>query len=169
MLALPASALAQSRPPKPPQPNFDEGRLPPQARDMILRIRDAIGTGDINRLRITIERNETPPIFERGAKGHGVDILKRRSADGQGKEMLHLLRRTLDSGFMIQAAAAAPEQMIWPWFARLAPARFDAAMRAQAWGLVRVADIGMSVQSGQPLFHRLGIGADGTWHYFFAG
>ena len=136
---------------------------------MVQRLRAAAATGDIQRLRIAIERNELPPVFERGARGHGVDILKRRSADGEGKEMLRILTRVLDQGFAASTAGPAPQQFLWPWFARAPFNALDPAARSAAWGLVRVADIGVSIQAGQPLVHRIGIGADGTWHYFTSG
>ena len=167
--ALTASGVLGQPMPGPPPPLRDETKLPAQARNMLSRIREAARSGEAAQLRIAIERNELPPVFERGARGHGVDILKRRSCDGEGREMLRILIAVLDQGFMTTGATAAPQQFIWPYFARTAFSALDPAARSASWSLVRLADIGLSVRDQQPLWHRLGIGADGTWHFFTSG
>ena len=165
--ALPA--VAQGKKPAPPTPlpkPVDEAALPPGTRDMLARIRNAASSGDVQKLLIPIQRNEVPPLFERGAKQSPIATLKARSADGEGKEMLHILLRTLDAGAAALASGAAPTQYLWPHFANTPFAKRNPAEKTASWSLVRVADIGLSTYRNEPLIHRVIIGAEGTWQVF---
>jgi hypothetical protein len=169
--ALPPRALAKARktPDKPvPQPArpLDEADLPAGTRTMLARIRTAAETGDVEALRLPIQRNELPPTFGRGMRGDPIALLKARSADGAGRELLHILMRVLDAGATGLTAGAAPPQYLWPYYANTPYQRRSPAERAASWGLVRVADLGVSLQRGQPLIHRVVIGTDGTWQVF---
>ena len=77
-------------------PIDDPSALPPRVAALRLKILEAAGSGDIERLRAPVEWNEIPPLFERGLKkGPGfdpLDALKARSFDRQGAEMLAILK-----------------------------------------------------------------------------
>jgi len=146
-----------------------EDALPAGTRDMLGRIRAAAQTGDVRRLRIAIERNELPPIFARGLRNDPITILRERSVDGDGREMLHILSRVLAAPAAAIRQGAAPAQYVWPAYATVPHARRSPEDRAAGWGLVRVADIGISTVAGEPILHRVIIGADGTWQLFATG
>lgn len=165
-LTTPAFAQGKKPVPAPAPKRIDEAALPAGTRDMLARIRNAAGTGDVQKLLIPIQRNEVPPLFERGAKQSPIATLKARSADGEGKEMLHILLRTLEAGPAALSSGAAPTQYLWPWFANIPYAKRGPAEQAASWGLVRVADIGLSTLTREPLMHRAIIGAEGTWQVF---
>jgi hypothetical protein len=60
------------------------------------------------------------------------------------------------------------ESYEWPAHARMpAPPANEAESRA-LWACVRFADLGRSNSEGRPHVMRLGIGADGVWHYFWS-
>ena len=171
-LAVPGAVMAKPKTnPKaghaPPRP-LDEASLPAGTRTTLARIRSAARGGDVEALRITVQRNELPPLFARGTRADPIAILKARSADGGGRELLHLLLRVLDAGCTGLSSGAAPTQFLWPYYANTPYRRRSPAERAASWGLVRVADIGVSIQAGEPQIHRVVIGADGTWQVFAA-
>jgi len=167
-LAVPGFALAKPKPKvgNAPAKPLDEASLPTGTRTTLARIREAARGGDVEALRITVQRNELPPLFARGTRADPIAILKARSADGAGREALHILLRVLDAGCTGLSSGAAPTQFLWPYFANTPYQRRSPAERAASWGLVRVADIGVSIQAGQPQIHRVVIGADGTWQVF---
>jgi hypothetical protein len=168
-LAVPGVVMAKPKA-KPgnalPSRPLDEANLPTGTRTTLARIRAAAVTGDVEALRLTIQRNELPPLFARGMRADPIAILKARSADGAGRELLHILLRVLDAGCTGLSSGAAPTQFLWPYYANTPDARRSPAKRAASWGLVRVADLGVSLQTGQPQIHRVIIGADGTWQVF---
>ncbi len=165
-LALPAYAQNKKSVAAPASHRVEETTLPAGTRDMLARIRNAAGSGDVQKLLIPIQRNEVPPLFDRGTKQSPIATLKARSADGEGKEMLRILLRTLEAGATPLSSGAAPTQYLWPWFANIPYAKRGATERAASWGLVRVADIGLSTLAREPLMHRVIIGAEGTWQVF---
>jgi hypothetical protein len=168
-LAVPGLALAKPKPPaakSAPARPLDEAGLPAGTRTMLMRIRTAAESGDVAALRLPIQRNELPPLFARGLQGDPIAILKARSADGAGRELLRILLRVLEAGCAGLSSGAAPTQFLWPYYANTPYQRRSPAERAASWGLVRVADIGVSIQVGQPQVHRVVIGADGTWQVF---
>jgi hypothetical protein len=169
-----ATAQPRAQPVAPARPRpSDESSLPAPVQDMLSRLRNAAITGDVMRLRTAIERNEMPPLFQRGVGGVPtaglVDLLRRRSVDGTGREMLTILTAVLESGFVPVAGGAAPTQYLWPRFARTPWRNMDVNTRASAWRLVRVADIGVSTMMGEAQYHRVIIGAEGTWQLFTSG
>ncbi len=171
--AVAASFATASAQPRPPAAPIDESTLPAPVQDMVSRLRNAAKTGDVMRLRTAIERNELPPLFQRGSGGIPtaglVDLLRRRSVDGTGREMLTILTAVLESGFVPLAGGAAPTQYVWPRFGRTPWRMLDIPTRASAWRLVRVADIGLSTMMGEAQYHRVIIGAEGTWQLFTSG
>jgi hypothetical protein len=168
-LAVPGVVMAKPKPKAgnaTPSVPLDEAGLPTGTRTTLARIRAAAKTGDVEALGITIQRNELPPLFARGMRADPIAILKARSADGAGHEMLHILLRVLDAGCTGLSSGAAPTQFLWLYYANTPYQRRNPAERAASWGLVRVADIGVSIQAGQPHIHRVIIGTDGTWQVF---
>lgn len=146
-------------------PIDDQARLPPRVAAIRARILDAAASGEIERLRIPIEWNETPPLFQRGLKkGPGfdpLDALKARSFDGAGVEMLSVLRAVLEAP-CVRVTRGPFDSYVWPAFALAPPREIDPALRSRMLACVRFADLAL-----EPLpLHRVRIGADGTWHTF---
>lgn len=147
----------------------DIAALPPRVAALREKILDAVATRDLERLRIPVEWNEIPPIFERGLKkGPGFDplaVLKTRSFDGEGREMLAILEAVLQAP-VVSVKRGPFENYVWPSFAVSPPAEPDEATRLHMLRCIRFADLGLSDQAGRPLIHRVSFGADGTWHTF---
>ena len=146
-------------------PIGDVARLPPRVAALRSKIIEAAASGDIERLRIPIEWNEIPPIFERGLKkGPGfdpLDALKARSFDGNGREMLAILKTVMEQPF-VRVKRGPFESYAWPAFAFAPPKAPDADMRLVMLKCLRFADLGAT----PPPYHRVRIAADGVWHTF---
>ncbi len=155
--------------PTPPQqisaPISNVASLPPRVAALRAKMLEAAETRDIERLRTPIEWNELPPIFERGTrKGPGfdpLDVLKARSFDGKGVEMLAILQAVMEAPF-VKVKRGPFETYVWPAFALVPEKEPDAATRLHMLRCLRFADL----TSDPPLLHLVRIGADGTWHTF---
>lgn len=152
-------------------PTSDLATLPAGVRAMREKILAACEKGDIEALRVPIDWNEVRPLFERGAKHPAgtdpIDVLTSLSFDRRGREILVLARAVLTQPF-VRITRGPFESYEWPAFARR-PAPPASEEEAQAlWACVRFADLARSNEEGRPHVMRLGIGADGVWHYFWS-
>jgi hypothetical protein len=163
----PSAAPAKARPLPPVE--RDTATLPPRIAAMREAIIEAAKSGDVERLRLVIERNELPPLFAKGQKGDVIAALKTRSDDGQGRDTLAALVNALEAGFVRVNAGTAQEMYVWPWFAEYPPQRLDGAALVEVYRIVPARDFKQSLERDRYLGHRLGIGPDGTWHYFLSG
>ena len=170
-----------TKPPKPisPQgeqisePLSDLAALPPRVRAKREKILAAVASGDIENLRAPIEWNETPPIFMRGAGrpptfSEVIDVLKVRSFDGKGREILTILGAIFEQPYA-KVIRGPVTLYVWPAFAARQTPDVSADMRLAMWRCTRFANLGLHNDIGLPLIERVGIGADGTWHYFYSG
>ncbi|MDB5572369.1 MAG: hypothetical protein JWN93_3552 [Hyphomicrobiales bacterium] len=150
-------------------PSADIAALPARVAEMREAMLEAVRAHDIEALRPVIERNETMPLFARGADkprtfADAIEFLKRRSFDGQGRETLALLGAALAQPY-VKSTRGPSTTYVWPAMA-LVPAKNPREDDLLAlYSCVRFANVGQE----QPPVERLGIGADGTWHYFWSG
>ncbi len=168
------------RPIKPPQPvadaisepSSDLDALPPRVRALRDKILEAVSSGDIEALRPAIEWNETPPIFARGARplafSQLVEFLRTRSFDGKGAEILAILGAIFEQPY-VRVRRGPVETYVWPAFAARQWPDPTPETRIAMYRCSRFANIRLTNDIGLPLIERVGIGADGTWHYFWAG
>ena len=154
------------------EPFFDLGLLPPRVAAMREKILDAVDARDIEALRPAIEWNETPPIFARGEKPRGfaqtITFLKTRSFDGKGAETLDLLKAIFAQPY-VKVTRGPATTFVWPAFAMRQAPDPEPELRLAMLRCVRFANLGLTNDIRLPLIERLGIGADGTWHYFWSG
>ncbi|MBX9739054.1 MAG: hypothetical protein K2X62_03230 [Beijerinckiaceae bacterium] len=160
--------------PEPPrdivsEPRTDFDSLPPRIAALRSKILEATATRDLEKLRSPVEWNEVPPIFQRGLKkGPGFDplaVLKTRSFDREGREMLAILQAVLEAPF-VTVKRGPFESFVWPAFAVSPPKDPDEATRLHMLRCVRFEDLGAVNSKGGLLLHRVSIGADATWHVF---
>lgn len=155
-------------------PSRDLAALPERVAALRDKILEACASGDIEKLRVPIEWAETPPSFARsGLKPRGfgpiIDFLKERSFDGTGAEWLAIARAVFSAPYVVQTRGPFVTY-VWPSYARVDAASLKGLSdgeRAQMWACVRFADIGKQAWDGRPVIQHAGIGADGTWHYFW--
>jgi hypothetical protein len=151
------------------EPIVDPTLLPTSVRMMREKILAACETNDIESLRIPIDWNETRPLFQRGVKAgtDPIELLKALSFDGKGREIVSLARAVLAQPY-VRIARGPFAAYEWPAYARRPAPPADEDEASALWACVRFADLARSNAQGRPHVMRLGIGADGVWHYFWS-
>jgi hypothetical protein len=170
------SAQQRSSPsPKPPEISRDLENLPQNVRRMRGLILEAVRSGDSAALRKPIEWNEVPPSFgkgaPKGAKGPAMadELLKffrERSGDGQGRETMGQLVNILAVGHARINAGQPQEMFVWPYFAVLDPRLLTPEQEVDVYRVMGAAQLAEWREKGRFPYWRIGIGPDGTWHYF---
>ncbi len=181
LILTPVLAIAQpasrSAPPRPPEVSRDLDALPAQVRRMRGLILDAVRTGDSEALRKPIEWNEMPPSFGKGAQSGGrspamaaelLKLFRERSGDGDGRETMGQIVNLLAVGYAKTNPGARQEMFLWPYFAALDPRLLTPEQEVDAYRVLSAAAVREWREKGRYPGWRLGIGPDGTWH-FFAG
>ncbi len=148
---------------------YDAGLLPPPVARMRAQLRDAALSGEVERLRMVFEANEVPPTLSLTEIGDPIEFLKESSGDEHGLEILAILADTLDAGFIHTDVGTAQEMYIWPYFARYPFSELSKEQKVEMYRIVTAADFAEMEAFGTWLFYRVGIGKDGTLHYFVAG
>lgn len=152
-------------------PVTDARALPPLVALTRRRILRACEQDDIEALRASIDSNEVRPLFERGVKRPAgedpIERLKALSFDGAGAELVEILQNALRQPYVIETRG--PTRMfVWPAFALKPPKEPTPDERQVMLRSVRFADLGRIDVFGHPPPMRVGIGADGVWHYFWS-
>lgn len=154
------------------EPSGNLDALPAPVRAMRGRLLSAVAAGDIEALRPAIEFNETPPLFARGGRpvafSAAIEFLKARSFDGRGAEILAILGAIFEQPY-VKATRGRVALYVWPAFAMRQRPDPDPLERIAMYRCARFANIALTNDIGLPMIERVGIGADGTWHYFWAG
>ncbi|MEO9738416.1 MULTISPECIES: hypothetical protein [Alphaproteobacteria] len=152
-----------------PEVLYDTSLLPKPVARMHSQLFDAAISGDIERLRMVLESNEVPPTLSLIEIDDPIEFLKESSGDPDGLEILAILADTLDAGFLHADVGTAQEMYIWPYFARYPFHALTADQKVEMYRIVTAADFAEMEAFGVWLFYRVGIGKDGTLHYFVAG
>ena len=129
----------------------------------------AVESGDIGELRGAIELNEMKPDFGASPGSDPIAFLKTQSGDGEGREMLAILARLLDSAWAAIPGGRDIENnrmYVWPHFAEVPLARLTPAEEVALYRLVTPAEAKQMRDTGRWTSWRLSIGADGVWHGF---
>lgn len=163
-----AEAPASATTPLPEIRYGAEGLPKPVAR-LREQILEAARSGEVEKLLPVLESNEMPPMLSLDTIGDPIDFLKQSSGDAEGRELLAILTEILEAGWVHVDVGTPQEMYVWPYFARY---RLDALTPPQLVELYRIvtaADMEEMRAIGVYIFYRVGIGPDGTWHYFVAG
>jgi nucleoid-associated protein YgaU len=149
--------------------HYGEEGLPEKVRLMRSRILEATRTGDLEALRPVIESNEVPPALSGGDSDDAIATLKLLSGDEKGREILAILQEVLESGY-VHADVGTPQEMyIWPYFTRVPLDKLTGRQLVELFRLITAGDLQDMQDKGVYSFYRVGIGPDGTWHYFEDG
>lgn len=152
-----------------PEVLYDPGQLPPPVARMHAQLLEAALGADFNRVRMVLESNEMPPTLSLTEIGDPIEFLKESSGDTDGLEILGILADTLSAGFVHVDVGTPQEMYIWPYFARYPLHRLTPQQKVEMYRLITSADFAEMEDYGIWLFYRVGIGKDGTLHYFVAG
>ncbi|WP_439573457.1 hypothetical protein [Phreatobacter sp.] len=167
---------AETRPPRPRPPPPASVDLLPDNEDlgdrvgaMRERLILAARSGDLERLKVVFETNETMPVFSRGGERDPVAFWKQASGDGDGREILAILINILDLPAARINRGTPQEMFVWPYLAHVPLDRLDARQSVDLYRLMTAQDVRDMRTLGSWVFWRLGIGPDGTLHFFLAG
>ncbi|MDK9695653.1 MAG: hypothetical protein OEL76_04620 [Siculibacillus sp.] len=143
-----------------------EEALPPAVARMRKRLLDAAYSGDLTRLKIVMQSNEMPPVFSINEIGDPIEYLKSQSGDGEGLELLAILTDVLESGWVRLKPGTPQEMYVWPAFVALPPAELTPEQLVEIYKIVTSSDFEEMKGAGKYTFYTVGIGPDGTWHWF---
>ncbi len=152
-----------------PEVIYDPSRLPKPVARTRQQLIDAAASGDIERLRIIMEGNELPPTLSLTDIGDPIDFMREASGDGEGHEILAILMDVLEAGSVQADAGTAQEMYLWPYFARYPLDRLTPGQKVELYRIITSWDFAEMQTYGVWSFYRVGIGPDGTWHFFVAG
>jgi hypothetical protein len=143
--------------------------LPTPVLEMREAILTAVRSGQIEDLRTAVELNEIKPVIADVAVGDPIAHWRQVSADGEGREILSVLGQILDAGYVTLPIGRDLENnrvYVWPYFAGLALDKLTPAQEAELLGIVPAAAVEEMRKGGRYTYYKLGIAADGTWHFF---
>ncbi|MFD1695202.1 hypothetical protein [Roseibium aestuarii] len=163
---LPAPAVAQGEAPEILRDVSSLPKLVARTHDQLL---EAARSGDLERLRMVLEGNEVMPTLSLSEIEDPIDFLRESSGDGEGMEILAILADTLEAGFVHVDEGTPQEMYVWPYFAHYPLGQLSPAQKVELYRIVTAADFSEMQAYGIWLFYRVGIGPDGTLHYFVAG
>jgi hypothetical protein len=137
-----------------------------RTRDRILA---AAQSGDLQKLLIVMQMNETMPIFSFSNEKDPVAFWKTNYTDSDGIEVLSILVTILQTGFVHVDQGTPQEMYLWPYFTRMPVKNLTPEQKVELFRIITGNDYKDMLDFGAYIFYRLGIGPDGTWHFFVAG
>ena len=143
----------------------EEG-LPPAVAKMRKRLIDAAYSGDLGRLKIVMQSNEMPPVFSINEIGDPIEYLKAQSGDGAGLELLAILTDVLEGSWTRIKPGTPQEMYVWPAFVAVPPDSLTPDQLVEIYKIVTSSDFEEMKVVGKYTFYTVGIGPDGTWHWF---
>jgi len=152
-----------------PEVFYDPASLPEPVRQLREILIAAASTGDVEQLRQIIEIGPTPPALSLTPIGDPIEHLRSVSGDGEGREILAILIEVLEAGYVHVDVGTPQEMYLWPYFARYPLEALTGKQMVEVFKLLTAGDFEDIKFFGAYNFFRLGIGPDGTWHFFVAG
>lgn len=146
-----------------------ESPLPAAVREMVEGLRAAVQSGAIEDLRVALDWNELPPTVAGETVDDPIAYWKELSGDGEGREILAILGKLLDSRHTRLSIGKDPENswvFVWPRLAELSLDKLTPGEEVELYRLVSPADARAMREKKKWTWYRLAIGADGTWHSF---
>ena len=161
-----AKSDAKSKPTPPVR--YATHDLPQPVIEMREAILAAVRAGRVEELKTAIELNEMKPTFGDGPVPDPIGWLKQMSADGEGREVLAHIANILEAGFVTLPLGRDPENtavFVWPHFAETDVRDLTPEREVELLRLVPAAAAKAMRDKGAYDHWRIGIGADGVWHF----
>lgn len=147
----------------------DLSRLPQPVARMRERILAAAKSGELKKLVTAMQTNETMPIFSLGDDKDPAAFWRQTYPDSGGLEVLAILIGILEAPYVHVEKGTPQEMYLWPYFARMPLKSLSPEQKVELFRIVTGADYKDMLDFGAYSFYRLGIGPDGTWHFFVSG
>jgi hypothetical protein len=168
-IGLAGSTVTQAAPKPSRQVETDLSKLPERVREMHQRILEAARSGDIEALRPVLESNELMPTFSFGKERDAIAYWKELSDDKKGREILAVLVNILSMPYVRLRAGTSDEMYVWPYLFEADLEKLPPGEEVDLYRLVTPEEARIMKEYGAYIWYRLGIGPDGTWHFFVAG
>jgi hypothetical protein len=165
----PLALQAGAAPSRTPEIHTDLSTLPGPVRKMREAILEAARSGDITALHPVVEMNELKPTISFGDANDPIAYWKKTSGDGQGREIMAIMVEILEMPFARTDTGTSNEMYVWPYLAVLPPAKLNPAQQIDLYRLMTPDEAKNMKEFGSYIHYRLGLGPDGTWHFFVAG
>jgi len=164
----PSAESAEREQPFPDIRRGDEG-LPDAVRATRQKLIEAARSGDMEMLRAVAAEQPEPPSTAFDDVGDPIDYLKSLASDVGGREILAILLEVLEAGHVHVDAGGAEEMYLWPYFAAYPLEALTPPQLVELFTLLASAEYEEMRSYGAYTFFRVGIGPDGSWHFFLAG
>jgi hypothetical protein len=145
----------------------DLSRLPAPVARTRERLLAAARSGDLQQLSALM--NESSPIFSFTDDKDPVAFWKANYPDSDGVEVLSILTMILEAGYVRVDEGTPQEMYVWPYFVRMSLSALTPQQKVELFRIVTGADYKDMMKLGVYAFYRVGIGPDGTWHFFVTG
>lgn len=149
-----------------PEVHYGETDLPSPVARMRRALMDAAKTGNVEELRGVFEQNEMPPSLGFESYDDPIEFLKSQSGDPEGREILALLLEILEAGWVHVDEGGPQEMYIWPYFDQWPLDGLSPSQEVELYRILTAGDVEEMRRHGGYIFFRVGIGPDGTLHYF---
>jgi len=165
----PQTPTGATEPSAPAEIITDLSRLPVPVARMRERILEAARSGDLEKLLLVMQSNETLPVFSFGDEKDPIAFWRANFPDSDGVEILATLIQILETGFVHVARGTPQDMYVWPYFAQTPLKDLSRGQKVELFRIVTGSDYKEMAAFGAYSFYRVGIAPDGVWHYFVAG
>lgn len=152
-------------PPVSLQIEHDVSKLPEGVAAMRMAILEAARSGDPEEMVPVLQSNELMPLLADKRVPDPAAFFKENSADGTGRDILATMINVLEASYVKQTVGGA-ETYIWPYFAEIPLDDLTPPQQVDLFRVVPPEEVKAMKEAGKYLHYSLGIGPDGTWHYF---
>ena len=152
-----------------PEVITNPARLPPAVARTRERILAAARSGELLKLFAVMKEAPALPVFSFSEDSDPVSFWKTNYPDSDGVEALSILINVLETAFVHVDVGTPQEIYMWPYFARIPLKALTPQQRVELFRIVTGADYKDMLDFGAYAFYRVGIGLDGTCHFFVAG
>jgi hypothetical protein len=147
----------------------DISALPQAVQDKRAQLIEATKSGDMEQLRAIMDAQETPPRVSFGDPEDPIEHLRSESADGEGLEMLAILRNLLEAPYAIIGATSDEPSYVWPYLAVMEIPELTPAQKVDAYRIMPADLVKDLPEMGAWYYWRVFIGKNGDWQAFVAG
>lgn len=162
------SPFAAENPAAPPASQA-QPPLPQPVAEMREAILAAVRSGRIEDLATPLQWNELLPEIADAHIADPIAYWKALSGDGEGREILAMLARIIDSGPALEPLGPDVENngvFVWPYLAALDLDKLTPAQQVDLYRLMSPAEAKAMRAARRWTWWRLSISADGTWLSF---
>ncbi|MEO1199359.1 MAG: hypothetical protein AAFX39_09005 [Pseudomonadota bacterium] len=147
----------------------DPDTLPEPVRSTRAALIAAASTGDVEALRVVIEAQAIEPEFGNVPGEDPVAYMRAVAGDDAGRETLAIMIEILEAGYAHLDPGEDTELFLWPYVAAVPFADMTPGQEVDLYKIITPFDRESMELYGRYTYYRLGIGPDGSWHFFVAG